>query len=124
MEFCGHILGQGKRWQSPGKLKALEKWERPRTVTELRSFLGFCNWYHDYVDRFAEEAAPLMNSLQVHKAEGKKGSKKLFKLTDEGARSFEDVKSPMFRKLYLNIITLTNSFWYARTPETMQSHHL
>ena len=41
VEFCGHILGHGQRRPNPDKLKALEKWTRPTTVTELRSFLGF-----------------------------------------------------------------------------------
>ena len=40
VEFCGHILGGGKRRPSPGKLLALEQWEEPRTVTALRGFLG------------------------------------------------------------------------------------
>ena len=43
VEFCGQVLGGGRRRPSPGKLKALEKWERPTTLTELSSFLGFCN---------------------------------------------------------------------------------
>ena len=47
VEFCGNILGHGQRRPNPDKLKALEKWTRPTEVTELRSFLGFCNWYHD-----------------------------------------------------------------------------
>ena len=45
VEFCGHVLGGGERTPSPGKLKNLEKWPRPKNVTELRGFLGFCNWY-------------------------------------------------------------------------------
>ena len=43
VEFCGHILGGGKRRPAPGKLMALEKWEEPKTVTALRGFLGFTN---------------------------------------------------------------------------------
>ena len=32
--FCGHILGGGTRRPAPGKLKAIEKWQVPRTITE------------------------------------------------------------------------------------------
>ena len=104
VEFCGHVLGGGRRRPSPGKLKALEKWERPTTLTELRSFLGFCNWYHEYIDQFAEKAAPMMALLQVYKSEGKAGSKKTLKWTDESSRSFEEVKKALLVKLELNIM--------------------
>ena len=36
--FCGHVLGGGTRRPAPGKLKAIEKWQAPRTITELRDF--------------------------------------------------------------------------------------
>jgi hypothetical protein len=53
VEFCGHVLGHGCRRPSPGKLSALAKWPRPTNVTKLRAFLGFCNWYSDYVKDYA-----------------------------------------------------------------------
>ena len=43
VEFCGHVLREGQRYPAPGKLRALEKWEMPKTLSELRGFLGFCN---------------------------------------------------------------------------------
>ena len=49
VEICGHILGGGRRRPAPGKLLALEKWEAPKTVTALRGFLGFTNYYSSYV---------------------------------------------------------------------------
>ena len=65
IEFCGHILGGGKRRPSPGKLMALEKWEEPKTVTALRGFLGFTNYYSTYVPNYADLAAPLMDKLKA-----------------------------------------------------------
>ena len=49
VEFCGHVLREGQRFPAPGKLKALEKWELSTTLRELRGFLGFCNYYEEYV---------------------------------------------------------------------------
>jgi hypothetical protein len=43
VEFCGHILRNGTRSPAPGKLSAIENWERPQTISELRAFLGFTN---------------------------------------------------------------------------------
>jgi hypothetical protein len=77
VEFCGHILGGGKRRPAPGKLMALEKWEEPRTITALRGFLGFTNYYSSYVKEYARYAAPLMELLKVGRGEGKNGTKNL-----------------------------------------------
>ena len=57
VEFCGQVIGHGKRRPAARKLTCLEKWERPSIVTGLKSFLGFCNWYHEYIVIFAEVAA-------------------------------------------------------------------
>ena len=34
VEFCGHVLSEGRRSPAPGKLMALQKWELPTTVTK------------------------------------------------------------------------------------------
>ena len=41
VEFCGHVLKEGRRTPAPGKFLALQKWELPTTVTELQNFVGF-----------------------------------------------------------------------------------
>ena len=58
VEFCGHILTEGKRSPAPGKMVALQKWELPKTVTQLRAFLGVINYYSGYLQGYAGYAAP------------------------------------------------------------------
>ena len=38
VEFCGHVLSEGKRPPAEGKLMAVQRWELPKTVTQLRRF--------------------------------------------------------------------------------------
>ena len=71
VEFCGHILG-GTRRPAPGKLHAIEKWEVPKTVTALRAFLGFTNYYSFNVKDYAKIVARLMDKLKVPRELGKK----------------------------------------------------
>ena len=75
VEFCGHILGRGVRRPAPGKLMAIEKWERPKNITEMRAFLGFTNYYSTYIKDYANVAAPLQDKLKVPRDVGKKGSR-------------------------------------------------
>ena len=58
VEFCGHVLRQGRRGPAPGKLLSIQGWELPKTVTQLRGFLGLTNYYSCYVPNYAELAAP------------------------------------------------------------------
>ena len=75
MEYCGHVMENGTRTPSPGKLLAIQKWELPRTVTQLRWLLGCCNYYSWYVKNYAQEAGQLHSKLQLSRHDGRKGSK-------------------------------------------------
>ena len=54
---------------------AIEKWEVPKTITELRAFLGFTNYYSTYISDYAKIVAGLQDKLKVPHEEWKKGSR-------------------------------------------------
>ena len=83
VEFAGHVVRHGQRRPMPGKLAAVNHWERPTTISESRSFMGFCNYYLGYVRMYAELSVPLHNMLQVGKFDGRKGGKKKLAWTTE-----------------------------------------
>ena len=83
VEFAGHVVGHGQRRPRPGKIAALRHWEKPQTISELRSFMGFCNYYSGYVRMNADLSWPLHKMLQVGKFDGRKGSKKKLARTTE-----------------------------------------
>ena len=102
--FCGHVLGEGKRRPEPGKLMALEMWEPPGTVTALRGFLGFTNYYSAYIPNYAELAADLMEKLKVGRVEGKKGSRTKVNLGAKEIASFEAIKQTLLSGLSLQTV--------------------
>ena len=101
VEFCGHVLKQGRREPAPGKLLSIQKWELPRTVTQLRGFLGLTNYYSAYVPSYAEYAGPLMSKLQLNRADGRKGSTKALVWKESEKEAFEKVKEILAHKLEL-----------------------
>ena len=40
--YLGFIVGKGQRRIDPGKVAVITKWPTPKTVTEVRSFMGAC----------------------------------------------------------------------------------
>jgi hypothetical protein len=56
-----HIIisaGEGIK-VDPEKIAAIKEWESPVNVRGVRSFLGFANFYRDFIDNFSEIATPL-----------------------------------------------------------------
>ena len=59
VNYLGHVLDKTGIRPGPKKLEAVRDWERPKTVTQVRSFTAFCNYYRKFVKNFAEVAKPL-----------------------------------------------------------------
>ena len=45
IEYLGLIIEEGKMMMDPGKLKGIRDWPIPKTVKQVRSWLGFGNFY-------------------------------------------------------------------------------
>ena len=64
VEFLGQqISGRGVTPQE-SKVKAIREWVVPKTVKEVRSFLGMASYYRQFIDKFAKLAAPLHDLMK------------------------------------------------------------
>ncbi|GBG82233.1 hypothetical protein CBR_g34517 [Chara braunii] len=62
--YLGHVLdGDGVKPED-SKIAAIRDWTMPRTLTELRSFLGLANYYRKFARNFSTIAAPLHRLLR------------------------------------------------------------
>ncbi|XP_055960628.1 uncharacterized protein LOC126668448 [Mercurialis annua] len=81
--FLGHVVSKDGIKVDPKKIEAVMDWQRPRSVTEIRSFLGLAGYYRRFVQDFSRISAPLTKLTQ-------KGVK--FEWTDRCEASFEKLK--------------------------------
>jgi hypothetical protein len=51
----------------PVKVKAIEDWEEPQTVHDVRVFLGLANYYHKFVEGYSKIVALLTDLLKRRK---------------------------------------------------------
>jgi hypothetical protein len=59
IDYLGVILEKGVTCMDPVKISGITDWPTPKSVKEVCSFLGFCNFYHPFIRGFASVACPL-----------------------------------------------------------------
>ena len=59
IEFLGQQVTPARMSPTKVKIKAVQEWDTSQDVKDVRSFLGFANYYRQYVHHFAEVAHPL-----------------------------------------------------------------
>jgi hypothetical protein len=65
--FLGHVISVEGVFVDPQKVEAVLKWERPTSVTEIRSFLGLAGYYRRFIEGFSLIATPLTQLTRKNK---------------------------------------------------------
>jgi hypothetical protein len=59
VSFLGHVVSGSGIAVDPSKVEAVSQWETPKSVTEIRSFLGLAGYYQRFIEGFSKLALPL-----------------------------------------------------------------
>lgn len=59
VEFLGMIVTPNEIHMDPTKLSGIKDWPIPTTIKQLRSFLGFCNFYRRFIPKYSDITHPL-----------------------------------------------------------------
>ena len=64
VSFIGHIVLEEEIRVDPRKIEVILEWKPPKSVTEVRSFLGLAGYYRRFVKGFSMTTTSMTTLLQ------------------------------------------------------------
>src|SRR5467141_3941898 len=60
-KYLGYMLSPEGLTMAPYKVQIIQDWPKPQKVKDVKSFLGFTNFYRHFIHRYSEITVPLMH---------------------------------------------------------------
>jgi hypothetical protein len=99
--FLGHVLSAKEVVVDPSKIEAVFKWQSPKSVTEIRSFLGLAGYYRRFIENFSKIAKPMTDLLK---------SKMSYVWSDKCEASFQELKTRLTTTPVLTLTDVSKNF--------------
>ena len=88
IKYLGRMVDRHGVRPDPEAVEAVLTWKAPRTDTQLMSFLGFANYYREFIKGYADKVYPMQKLMR------NKGKK--FEWNDEAQVAFENIKRELY----------------------------
>ena len=90
----GHVVSGKGISTNPKKIEAVSKWPIPRTVYDVRSFLGFVGYYRRFIKNFSKITKPIREVITGLENQSKRAAKKTYmEWSDAADTAFEQLKA-------------------------------
>ena len=98
--ILGVVVGREQVQIENNKVKAVKEWKTTTKIKEVKSFLGFANFYRWFIKNFSYTVRPL-NKLK---------EKKDWKWKEEHQKVFEELKDKITSQLVLTLLKRKGKF--------------
>ena len=102
IKYLGRLVDKRVVRPDPEAVEAVLTWKAPKTDSQLMSFLGFANYYREFVKGYADKIYPMQKLMR------NKGKK--FTWSDEAQVSFENIKRELCEAPVLGMPTEKGMF--------------
>jgi hypothetical protein len=68
LDFLGHVVGADGIRVDPKKTAIVNDWPQPKSVTQIRSFLGLANYFRRFIPGYSTMVAPLTSLTKKNKS--------------------------------------------------------
>ena len=102
IKYLGRLVDKHGVRPDPEAVEAVLTWKAPKTDTQLMSFLGFANYYREFIKGYADKIYPMQRLMR------NKGKK--FTWTDEAQVSFENIRRELCEAPVLGMPTEKGMF--------------
>ena len=102
IKYLGRLVDKHGVRPDPEAVEAVLTWKAPKTDTQLMSFLGFANYYREFIKGCADKIYPMQRLMR------NKGKK--FTWTDEAQVSFKNIKRELCEAPVLGMPTEKGMF--------------
>jgi len=69
VKFLGYVIGRDGIKMAKEKVETVLEWRTPKSLTEVQSFLGFANFYRQFIQDYSWVARPLTELTKKGKKE-------------------------------------------------------
>ena len=91
VDFLGHMVSIEGVKPTEDRVKAISEFEKPKTVKQLRRFLGMINFYRRFIPKAAENQAMLNDYL----VDSKKNDNRIIQWSEESEKAFNFCKDQL-----------------------------
>lgn len=101
LEYLGHLVTAEGIKPNPQKIEAIKNFKNPKTVTDIKSFLGLTGYYRKFIRNFSKIAKPLIGLTKKETP---------FHWTNEQQTAFDNLKDKLCNAPVLQYPDFTRQF--------------